>query len=91
MLEPLVLAVALREVRPDRDAEREAPLVDLDASRCTAHAGRRRPYELGLLDPRAQLVESPLRVAGVGAEHLEVDDRAQPQLVAASAAAPEKL
>ena len=63
VLEPLVLGRALGEVRPDRDAEREAPAVDVDR----AGVGRVRrdpdPHELALGDAAAQLRRSRARSA----------------------------
>ena len=79
--EPFVLGRALGEMRPDRDPEREAPAVDARASRCTARAARCRCARARVSgDAASQLLEPRRGQLRVGAEDLEVDDRAQAEL-----------
>jgi hypothetical protein len=80
VLEPLVLGGALAQVGADRDPERQAPAVDVGRAGVWRVRRDADPDELALLDPRAQRRESLGGDRRVGAEHLEVDDRAQPEL-----------
>ena len=85
--QPVELVLALVQVRRDRQVERQAGGVDL------ARAGVRRvrrDADADALGERgrdvgALLLELAQRVGAVPAEHLEIDDRPQPELGAARA------
>ena len=59
VLEPLVLVRALGEVRPDGDAEGEAPVVHLERARVRRMRRDAEPDEARLGERRALLVEAP--------------------------------
>ena len=67
-------------MRADRDAERQAPLVDGEGARVRSVRRDADPHERRLGDPVALLLELLRRERRVLREDLEVDDRAQPEL-----------
>ena len=81
VLEPFVLVCALGQVRPDREPERQAPVVDVERAGVRGVRRDPDPDELGLGDACAQLVEPLLGGLRFAPEDLEVDDCSQAEVV----------